>query len=96
MLIDCTCGATNRLPGATTKRHQCGKCRHVFTPQELVKARPEPAPPRSALDDGTLFGDEPTHACKDEDDCAWEGTAEEMAEGRRCPDCNKKCRKLDD
>ena len=74
MLIDCSCGATNRIPGASAVRHRCGKCKHTFTPQELVKARHEPPPPRPTLEDmlsggslGQMFsnGDEPTHACND-------------------------------
>jgi hypothetical protein len=46
MLVDCSCGTTNRIPGASAKRHRCGKCKHVFTPQELTKARIEPPPPK--------------------------------------------------
>lgn len=48
MLIDCSCGQTNRVPGLSSKRMRCGKCGHVFTPQEMVKARHEPAPPKPA------------------------------------------------
>lgn len=92
MLIDCPCGATNRLPGLSAKKFRCGKCQHVFLPMELTKARPEPAPPRP---EAPLFDEEPTHACKDEDDCGWEGVAEELEEGR-CPECGKKTRKLED
>ncbi len=42
MLITCLCGATNRLPRDTNVRARCGKCKHVFVPGELAKARPEP------------------------------------------------------
>lgn len=64
MLIDCSCGTTNRIPGMSKVRHRCGKCKHVFTPQELTKARQEPAPPRPSLADlfgsmGSMFGEDP-------------------------------------
>jgi rubredoxin len=98
MLIDCGCGTTNRIPGLSAKRHRCGKCQHVFTPAELVKARQEPAPPTMGdLLSSMMGGDMPrpsvnaTHACKDEDDCGWEGTEE-----KRCPDCGKRVVKLED
>jgi len=53
MLIDCKCGATNRIPGLSAIKHCCGKCKHIFTPLELTKARQEPAPPRP--DHSSLF-----------------------------------------
>lgn len=51
MLLDCTCGATNRIPSLPKTRMRCGKCAHVFTPSELCRARIEPPPERpEALD----------------------------------------------
>lgn len=65
MLIDCSCGATNRVSGLSRQRVRCGKCQHVFTIQELLKARQEPPPPKPelSLDDlfGALFGGSPDH-----------------------------------
>lgn len=59
MLIDCKCGAVNRLPpmnkAGTSKRARCGKCQHVFGIHELVKARPEaPKPPPESPFDESL------------------------------------------
>lgn len=98
MLIDCACGQTNRIPGASKQRHRCGKCRHTFTPQELVKARIEPPPARpTGFMDSMMSesNEEPTHACKDVDDCCWEGMTEDLEKGR-CPECGKKVTKLED
>jgi rubredoxin len=90
MLIDCGCGQTNRVPGLSSKRMKCGKCGHVFTPKEMMKARHEPAPPRPTLGDMMMSSDdEPTHACNDDEECGWEGTAEELENGR-CPECGKR------
>jgi ribosomal protein S27AE len=91
MLIDCRCGQTNRVPGASAKRMRCGKCGHVFTPQELTKARVEPAPPPPA---GLQFDTDATHACNDDEDCGWEGTEDEL-ENKRCPDCGKRVHELE-
>lgn len=58
MLLDCSCGATNRIPGASAKLHRCGKCKHVFTPAELTRARQEPPPPKPDItaDMMAIFG----------------------------------------
>lgn len=53
MLIDCSCGQTNRVSGLSAKRMRCGKCQHVFTPQEMLKTRVEPAPLKPPLFGGT-------------------------------------------
>ncbi len=45
MLMDCKCGATNRIPSAPVKRYRCGKCSYEFTPADLVRVRIEPPPP---------------------------------------------------
>jgi hypothetical protein len=64
MLIDCKCGATNKLPPATktgvAARARCGKCKHVFEISELIKARPEPLPPPPPDPMASLFGDDDT------------------------------------
>jgi hypothetical protein len=66
MLINCACGATNRLPRDMTKsKARCGKCKHVFTPQELVKARPERAP---RVEDFELENEEDSDDDGDEED----------------------------
>lgn len=54
MLLDCRCGTKNRIPSLPTTRVRCGKCKHEFTPSELVKAVHEPPPPKPTLED--LFG----------------------------------------
>jgi hypothetical protein len=52
MLLDCRCGSKNRIPGTGVQsRVRCGKCKHVFTPAELVRAVPEAPPPRPSLED---------------------------------------------
>lgn len=95
MLLTCACGATNRVPSLPTHRLRCGKCKHEFNPAELSKARPEPPPTLTPQQVGDMlgWGVDPTHECKDED-CGWEGTSDELEEGR-CPDCNKKVRRIE-
>lgn len=47
MILTCTCGTNNRIPATgLTTRVRCGKCKHVFTPRELVSAVPEAPPER--------------------------------------------------
>lgn len=82
-LLACRCGATNRI--ALGVRSRCGKCKHLFTPQELTKAKIEA--PAYALEQED---DEPIVQCK----CGWEGTEDEVdmddQDRARCPDCGKR------
>ena len=50
MTIKCTCGTTNRIPRELSARVRCGKCQHVFTPQELARNAKHEAPPAFELD----------------------------------------------
>lgn len=50
MLLDCRCGTKNRIPSLPKTRVRCGKCRHVFTPAELVKAVHETPLPKPTLE----------------------------------------------
>lgn len=90
-LLTCPkCTAKNRFPGG--KRVRCGKCKHEFTPAELVKARPDVPARTFALDmedDGP-----PQYYCRDEDECGWEGTKDELEDGK-CPECGKRVKKED-
>ena len=43
-IVTCNCGTKNRLPTPVKQRIRCGKCKHIFTIMELVKAAPEPRP----------------------------------------------------
>lgn len=94
MLITCQCGVTNRLPSLPKQRMHCGKCKHEFTPTELAKVRPEPAPSRGTFG-GDLDDAEEQYECKD---CGWEGPADDCEEddnGKlRCPDCEKRVRRV--
>lgn len=58
MILVCPkCSASNRLPkvgtvpGVPMQRTRCGKCKHEFTPRELMKAKPEPKPERPTIED---------------------------------------------
>ena len=50
MLLTCTCGATNRIPSLPKQRLRCGKCRHIFAPSDLARAKSEPPPERTVFD----------------------------------------------
>lgn len=86
------CGANNKIPAGTNVR--CGKCKRVFTPLELQAATlgdrvGVPTHPAPAGDD-TDDEDEQYYACKDDENCGWTGTEDELVEGDRCPECGKK------
>jgi len=52
VIIKCACGTVSRLPLMTGKKIGCPKCKHIFTPGELVKAQPEQRTPPSAFGNG--------------------------------------------
>lgn len=92
MIITCRCGQKNRIPSLPTARVRCGKCQHMFTPQELVKAVPEAPRARTAV---------PTEDDNDQEDpadvaicgkCKWTGSVDDCEmddnDRYRCPDCN--------
>jgi hypothetical protein len=102
MIITCKCGASNRLPKMATRRIACGKCKHLFTPTELVGAKLE-APPvfdlmrerDSPLGSSPWVGGGPTLqpielSCP----CGWAGSVDacdvDENDRLRCPDCDKK------
>lgn len=59
MLVTCSCGTNNRIPSTGVRqRIRCGQCKHVFTPSELVAARPEPPPPPPEIDLSQIFGED--------------------------------------
>lgn len=96
-LLKCgLCSTTNRIPSILNRLVRCGKCHHVFTPAELIRASPEPA--TSA---GSGFGLEPEDdtyfRCKD-DSCGWEGPGEDCDENPNgkltCPDCGKRVKEV--
>ena len=77
MLIDCTCGQTNRID--PKKKSRCGKCKRDFTPRELVKARPEP-PPQYDLDNEDDSEEEDDERCTD--------CGRKLNEDGECPKCD--------
>jgi DNA-directed RNA polymerase subunit RPC12/RpoP len=93
MLLTCVCGQTNRVPSLPKNRIRCGKCKREFTPRELARAKPEAPPPPFSLDNA-LDDVDATHACKDEENCGWEGVEEDLDEDGKCPDCGKRVKKI--
>lgn len=73
MTLTCACGTVNRIPSLPKGRIQCGKCRHMFTPMELVKAKHEPPPERKGIFELEREDDIPFDPDEDED---WEGDQE--------------------
>lgn len=94
-LLNCPgCGTTNRVPSILKQKMRCGKCKRDFTPRELVKARPEPAPARElqleSEDDDTRY------ACRK---CGWQGSEDdceldEDVDKLVCPDCGKRVKRV--
>lgn len=104
-LLTCDrCGSKNRLMlgGPSVKRSRCGKCKHEFTPRELMKAVVErPAAPEfTGADDYDL---EPTEDIEwecPEGACGWYGAAQDANTDANntltCPSCGTKLEKAKD
>ncbi len=83
-IVVCPCGAKNRPPSLPKGRVRCGKCKHVFTPAELVTATPEaPKPYTLNREDDISDDDDPDDLCPD---CG--GAMLEDPVGPYCPRCD--------
>jgi len=101
-LVNCPCGQTNRVPALMKTRMKCGACKREFKPSELARATPEAPPKRVGLEDMVKDfemeseddGPGSTWVCQDE--CGWEGEANELDLHQTCPECGHKAIKADD
>lgn len=92
------CGQKNRLGTTTTAR--CARCKRPFTPNEVMRAalgeRPGVIMKANTLEDAALDSDNmTTHACNNDEDCGWEGHADELVDDR-CPECGKRVHPVGD